>query len=283
MRCRWRVHADGGSIAKMPDRSQRDAFNQSAPIYHSARPSYPAALFDRVVATSALTPPGHLLEIGAGPGTATVDVAARGFRITALELGPALAEQARINLAAFAGVSVITSGFEEWQPPSAQPYDLVYAANSWHWLDPVSRWDKAASLLGPTGFLAIFGASHAFPEGFDPFFTAIQVVYDELGEGRGDWPPPPPRLTTTALTEEGDASGHFRVVDRHMFVWSVRYDADRYLRLLSTFSNHIVMEPSKRTRLDDEVRRQLAQRPDGQLTRHWVSQLALFQRIPKAR
>jgi hypothetical protein len=60
----------------------------------------------------------------------------------------------------------------------------------------------------------------------------------------------------------------------------VRYDADSYLRLLDTFSNHIVMEPAKRARLDAEVRSRLAQRPDGQLTRHWVSQLALLQLLP---
>lgn len=63
----------------------------------------------------------------------------------------------------------------------------------------------------------------------------------------------------------------------------MRYDADSYRSWLSTFSNHIVMEPSKRSRLDDEVRWQLAQRPHGQLPRQRVSQLAVAQQIANAR
>lgn len=80
--------------------SQRDAFDQSASIYLSARPAYPAELFDEVIAETKITDRSELLEIGAGPGTATVELARRGFRITVLELGEELAEQARRNLAA---------------------------------------------------------------------------------------------------------------------------------------------------------------------------------------
>jgi hypothetical protein len=65
-------------------------------------------------------------------------------------------------------------------------------------------------------------------------------------------------------------------------VWSVRYDADSYLRLLDTFSNHIVMERAKREHLYSEVRRLLAQRADGRLTRHWQSELAVFQQLPQS-
>ncbi len=56
------------------------------------------------------------------------------------------------------------------------------AANSWHWLDRDTRWSKAADLLDDGGHLAIFGASHAFPE------TSIRSsprssVYDERDLG----------------------------------------------------------------------------------------------------
>jgi SAM-dependent methyltransferase len=258
--------------------SQRDAFDRSAPIYQSARPACPAELFDDVIAATKITNRSELLEIGPGPGTATVELARRGFRITALELGEELAEQARLNLASAPAVSVITSAFEPWQPPAGRTYDLVYAANSWHWLDPELRWTKAADLLAPDGHLVIFGARHGFPEGFDPFFTEMQEVYVELGEALGDWPPPPPRPTIGALIDEAAASGRFREVMRRMYVWPVRYDADSYLDLLDTFANHIVMEPAKPQRLQAEVRRLLADRSDGLVTRHWISELAILRR-----
>lgn len=257
----------------------RQAFDESASVYQSARPAYPAELSDDLVALTRIVPPGALLEIGAGPGTATVDLARRGFRVTALELGTDLAEQARLNLAPFPLASVITTGFEGWEPPAGTRYGLVYAANAWQWLDPETRWSKTADLIADSGFLAIFGASHAFPEGFDPFFTELQTVYDEIGDGvSGGWPPPPPRQTNDWLVDQAEASGRFRVIDRRLYVWAMRYDADRYIDLLNTFANHIIMEPPKREHLYAEVRRRLAGRPDGLLTRHWVSQLAVFQR-----
>lgn len=116
----------------MNDVRLRDAFDESASIYHAARPRYPAALYEDLVSDAGLTPAARLLEIGAGPGTVTIDLARRGFRITALELGPELADQARHQLADHPGVSVITTAFEDWVRPPDAAYTLVYAANSWH-------------------------------------------------------------------------------------------------------------------------------------------------------
>lgn len=264
----------------MPSTSQRDAFDESAAIYQSARPAYPAELFGDLVAETRLEPPGELLELGAGPGTATVDLARRGFKITAVELGPGLADQARRNLAEFPRVQVITSGFEEWQPPDRARFDLVYSANVWRWLDPELRWSKTADLLAPGGWLSVFGARHAFPDGYDPFFDDLQAVYGELGEGAIDWPPAPPRPTNGPLIAEAEASGFFTAVADRSYVWAVDYDVDGYLALLATFANHLVMEPAKRDHLTAAVRRLFAARPGGRVTRHWVSQPALFRRKP---
>jgi SAM-dependent methyltransferase len=255
-----------------------ETFEASAALYQSARPAYPAQLFDDLTAVTNIVPPAELLEIGAGPGRATVDLARRGYTITALEPGVELAHQARLNLAPYPNLSVVTTSFEQWDPPAAAAYDLAYAANSWHWLDPEIRWSKTAGVLKPAGYLAIFGASHALPEGFDPFFTEIQAVYDEIGEGMDDWPPPPPALGGEAVVAEAAASGLFQVMAQRMYVWALRYDAAGYINLLDTFSGHIAMDDDKRSHLYAEIRRLLADRPDGQLTRHWVSKLVIAQR-----
>ncbi len=262
----------------MNDVSQRDAFDESASTYPSARPAYPPELYEDLIADTGIVPGSTALEIGAGPGTATIDLARRGFAITALELGPALADQARRQLADFPAVSVITTAFEEWQPPRGVSYPFAYAANSWHWLDRDTRWSKTAALLDDGGHLAVFGASHAFPEGFDQFFTEIQAVYTEIGEGTADWPPPPPRVGNADLVAEGLSSGLFGLAQQHLYVWSLDYDTDSYLALLSTFSNHIRMDPVKRDHLYAEVRRLISHRPDRRVTRHWQAQLTLFRR-----
>src|SRR5262249_28977835 len=136
-------------------------------------------------------PGAAVLEIGCGTGQATGPLARRGCRLTCVELGGCLAAVARRNLAAFPNVEVIVSAFETWEPHGAL-FDVVFAATSWHWLDPNVRYAAVARVLKPGGTLAFVSGGHAFPEDFDPFFTRIQQCYEALNEGFGTWPPPKP-------------------------------------------------------------------------------------------
>ncbi|MEV1250112.1 class I SAM-dependent methyltransferase [Nonomuraea sp. NPDC049750] len=261
-------------------RLMRATFDRAADSYQDARPDYPAELYSDLLAITAITPPAHLLEVGCGPGKATLPLARMGFRITAVELGEALAAEARHRLAEFADVSVITSSFEDWEPPTGVRFDLVYAATAWKWVDPAVKYAKAAELLAPGGHLAVWNADHAFPADFDPFFTEIQKVYDEIGEGDGSpWPPPPPENQPDPIATEFDASGHFTVVGTRLYVWALRYTVDEYIALLDTFSGHIAMDPAKREHLYREIRRLLAARPDGRLVRHWSVGLTIGRRL----
>lgn len=66
--------------------------------------------------------------------------------------------------------------------------------------------------------------------------------------------------------------------DRERLGTTVVYDADAYVRLLSTFSGHIAMAPVQRERLFGEVRRRLARRPWGCLQRGWGAALHIARR-----
>ncbi|ABG98488.1 conserved hypothetical protein [Rhodococcus jostii RHA1] len=134
-------------------RTLRNTFELAAEKYHPARPSYPSALYDELVLTSGLRPGDSLLEIGGGSGKATVELARRGFTITSVELGHELAAIARANVAPFPNAEVVCADFEHWEPAPGMTYDLVFAATSWHWIDPATRYIKAASLIRPGGHL----------------------------------------------------------------------------------------------------------------------------------
>ncbi|XVQ15541.1 class I SAM-dependent methyltransferase [Spirillospora sp. CA-255316] len=261
------------------DRRLRATFDSAASRYQQARPDYPDELYSDLLAITGIGPPAHLLEIGCGPGKATVPLARMGFRITAVELGEALAAEARRRLAGFPDVSVVASSFEGWRPPPGAVFDLVYAATTWKWVSPKVKYVKAAALLGQGGHLAVWSAGHAFPAGFDPFFTEIQQVYDEIGEGDGSpWPPPPPEDRPDPAAAGFEDSGHFTIVGTRRYLWALSYTAEEYIALLDTFSGHIAMEPAKREHLYGEIRRRLAARPDGRLTRHWSAVLTVGRR-----
>jgi len=238
-------------------------FDATVDRYDEARPEYPPELFDDLVA---LAPGPRALEIGCATGKATRPLLARGYRVTCVEPGPQLAARAREL-----GLDVHNARFEEWAgEPGA--FDLVFAATAWHWLDD-TKYAKAHEQLRPGGHLAFWAALHAFPEGFDPFFTEIQAVYDEIEESYpGEWPPPP----TADDTAEVEASGLFGDVQVRRYLWELQYTADEYIALLDTFSGHITMSDEQRQRLYGEVRRRLG---DRRVRRHWEAVLHVAQRI----
>jgi SAM-dependent methyltransferase len=259
----------------------RITFDASAGFYQEARPEYPAELFGELVRLAGLHPGDQVLEIGCATGKATVPLAARGFRLTCVEMGARLAGQARRNLAGFAGVDVVTADFERWWPAPPRDFSLVFAATAWHWLNPVLRYRKSWQLLRPGGHLAFWEAAHVFPAGGDPFFAEIQNVYDEIGEGLPDAADRPAPGALPDKRAEIEASGYFTGVTTRQFDWEVRYRAAEYIRLLQTFSGHIAMPQWKRDRLFGEIRRRLAERPDGLLRRHWGAVLHVARRVAR--
>lgn len=241
-------------------------FDATVDRYDDVRPEYPSEVFDDLVALARLELGARLLEVGCATGKATRPLLARGFRVTCVEPGVALAARARQL-----GLDVHNARFEDFE--SDERFDLVFAATSWHWIDPAVRYAKAHALLRDGGYLAFWGAFHVFPEGFDPFFTEIQEVYDEINESwQGAWPPPPP----SDQVEQIEASGLFGDVQVRRYLWELPYTAEEYIALIDTFSGHIEMTDAQRERLYGEIRRRLGKRT---VRRHWEVALHVARRI----
>jgi 16S rRNA A1518/A1519 N6-dimethyltransferase RsmA/KsgA/DIM1 with predicted DNA glycosylase/AP lyase activity len=76
-------------------RGRESVFDAAADRYDGARPDYPEQLFEHLVALTGIRRGDRVLEVGCATGKATRPLAERGFRVTCVELGPRLAEQAR--------------------------------------------------------------------------------------------------------------------------------------------------------------------------------------------
>jgi SAM-dependent methyltransferase len=195
----------------------RETFESAADGYDAARPSYPKQLFDDLVELAELRPRARLLEIGCATGKATRPLLERGFSVVCVELGVRLAKRARANLAGMPA-EIHVAPFEVWENED-DPFDLVYAATAWHWIDPAIRYREAYELLRPTGHLAFWSAQHAFPVDYDPFFAEIQEVYDAIGENRpGESPPSPPDRVPDDVAEI-EATGLFEGIHVRRYVW----------------------------------------------------------------
>jgi SAM-dependent methyltransferase len=255
----------------------RQTFDSAAESYQRARPDYPSELFDDLIETAGLVPGNRVLEVGCATGKATIPLARRGFQITCIELGADLAAAARRNVNDL-DVQVVEGRFEDWRPEPGIRFDLVFAATAWHWIDPAVGYLNAWRALRPGGHLAFWSATHVFPDGGDPFFAELQEIYDEIGEGMPPGSPQPRPGELDEATAQIEASGLFDVVRVRHFDWERVYDADGYIALLDTFSGHIAMEDWQRDRLYGEIRRRLAERPDGTLRRGWGAVLHVARR-----
>jgi len=248
-------------------------FDQIAELYDTARREYPAWLFDELFANTPLNPASaHILEVGCGTGQATRSLAQRGSSIVAIEMGPNLARLAERNLSQFPKVEIVISRFEDWQP--TRRFDLATAFTSWHWIDPEARYRCAAAALKPGGTLAFTVNEHVFPPGYDPFFIEIQDCYEAIGVGRLPFPPPLPESIPDARNEI-QASGLFDDIRVFRHLWTQEFTADEHVAMMGTASDHRLMQPWQRERLFAEMRRLIALRPNGRVTKHNLTMLHL--------
>lgn len=268
----------------MPDRAsstrdhRRHSFDAVAAAYADARLGYPGATFDAIA--ERVPPPARVLEIGPGPGLATLPMAERGYRILGVELGEAMADLARQRLVGYRQVTIVAADFDTWEPPKPEAYDLVLAASSWHWLDPASRDQRVHDLLRPGGWLALV-ANHPRPGRIGSrvraFWDATDAIYrreaPELVAER-HWDPRSQPYTAAHLRR----SGRFDPVERLTWRWRHDFDADAYLALLDTYSDHHALPPARFRALKRAIAALIEDRFGGMAPRLYLTHLHLARR-----
>ncbi|GAA1623792.1 class I SAM-dependent methyltransferase [Actinoplanes couchii] len=251
----------------------RKIFNTEAFRYDRVRPTYPPQIFDDL-ASAGVPPPASVLEIGPGTGKATVPLAERGYRVVAVELGPALAEVARANLAAFPGVTVEVADFEQWPLPETG-FDVVLAATAFHWIDPAIRVEKSADALRPGGLLATV-TTHHIRGGTLEFFARVQEHYER-------WDPktdPDQRLRPAAEipVDDEEIRHRFEAPVFHRYEWEATYATGDYLDLLLTYSPTRSLPPEAREGLLTAIGRLIDEQHNGRVVKRYLSELRLGRR-----
>jgi SAM-dependent methyltransferase len=252
-------------------------FDEDAHLYDRIRPTYPSALFDDLGQIAQLSPGSRVLEIGAGTGQATLDLAKRGYSVLALEPGPALASEASKKLSAFPLASVNVVSFERWTPPS-ESFDAVVAATSFHWVEPKIRVTKAADVLRPGGGLAIVSTHHV-AGGTSVFFDEVQTCYERHDASTEPGLTLPPEHEVSMDVTEIENSLSFDHIEGRTYAWEETYTADAYEQLLMTYSGHRALEPEARSALLDRIRGLIDRGFGGRIRKRYLFQLTVAHRV----
>ncbi|MFD8220489.1 class I SAM-dependent methyltransferase [Streptomyces sp. NPDC059697] len=256
-------------------------FDEDAELYDRARPGYPPELFDDLAEMAGTSPGCRVLEVGAGTGKATLPLAERGCRITAVELGADMAAVARRNLAGFGAVEVVTADFETWPLPK-EPFDTVVSATAFHWIDPAVRMVKAADALRPGGALAVVATQHV-AGGSEEFFVEVQDCYERFDPATpaGLRPPAAQDVDTSDHADEVARSGRFGPVVFRRYEWHLTYATAEYLEVLRTYSGHRALPPQAREGLLECIAGLIDGRYGGRVTKRYLTELRVSRTAPR--
>ena len=253
--------------------THRALFDEAAHDYDEVRPGYPEALTEDILRISALPKDGKILEIGCGTGQATLPFAKRGYAMTCLDVGEAMAAMAREKLEPYPPVRVERTSFEDWQPEGK--FDLVMSATAFHWVPPAVGYPKVASVLEPGGHFARFSNLH--PKPYTGFHKTVQPIYDAVFGPKAD-KGPSTKESIEATASSIDGTGLFGPVEVKTYAWEGRYTTAQYLKLLNTYSDHRALEPKKREKLFEKVAKHIEEAYGGVITRPYLSVLFIAKR-----
>jgi SAM-dependent methyltransferase len=219
-------------------REVAESFGTDAERYDRARPSYPAALVNRIVAAS---PGPAVLDAGCGTGISSRLFRAAGCRVLGVD-----PDARMVGLARGSGLEVEVSALEDWDP-AGRMFDAVIAAQAWHWVDPVRGAAKAASVLRSGGRIAIFWNAFGFPLALREAFGEVyrQVLPDSPFGGFLARPAVDVYLTMCGTAADGMRSaGGFGEPEQWRFDWEWPYTRDEWLDVVPTLGGQGQLPPS---------------------------------------
>jgi SAM-dependent methyltransferase len=208
-------------------RDMAQSFGSDPERYDRARPSYPTALVERVIAAS---PGRDVLDVGCGTGIAARQFQAAGCTVLGVEPDARMADQARRR-----GLEVEVAKFEDWDP-AGRAFGAVVAGQAWHWIDPVVGAAKAARALRPGGRMAAFwNASQPPPDLAEAFAAVFRRVLPDSPLFQRPAPGADAYSGLCAKAADGiRATGAFGDPEQWEFDWDRPYTRDEWLEQLPT-------------------------------------------------
>ena len=223
------------------------SFDIYAEDYQSVRPTYPMQLYRDVQKVCKISKHSKMLEIGAGTGIATEELAKTGASVIALEPGENLVKIAKKRLNSYKNVSIICDTFENYQ--HTEKFDVALAFTSFHWLTDEHKYEKISNMLRSNGKLVVVWNS--FMQSDTSVVSKIEELYHK------HLPDIYPSISSTSevnsnviakLTKrigELVANPEFQVVYLSEYATAYEYDEDTYPKLLNTFPKIINIADTK--------------------------------------
>lgn len=191
-----------------------------------------------------------MLDVGIGTVVSARPLRAAGCHVLGVEVDARMARFARRD-----GFDVEVARFEEWEP-AGRTFDAITAGMTWHWVDPVAGAAKAATLLHPSGRLAVFWNIAQPPPDLARAFSEVyrQVVPDTPFAGTPRDPVAGYEPILARATDAIEAIEAFEAPERWRCDWEQSYTTEQWLDQVPTFGGHSRFSPDRLERLLADIK-----------------------------
>ncbi|MFN2484845.1 MAG: class I SAM-dependent methyltransferase [Candidatus Limnocylindria bacterium] len=230
---------------------QARSFDAWAVDYDRYRPGYPDELFATISRALDLPVRPEVADLGAGTGRATLAMARRGWRVTAIEPGAAMLDPLRRAAdAERLGVTVRQATAEETGLADAS-VDLVTAAQAFHWFDRPRAVVEMGRIVRRGGGAAMFW--NVRDDESSPFLAAYTDLLQRYVPG---YEPGAREMRGRPVATRGElaSTGAFEPPEFVQLPHEMRMDADRFIGLAFTSSYvRVRMDHAEQARFRDEL------------------------------
>ncbi|MEK6981975.1 MAG: class I SAM-dependent methyltransferase [Candidatus Micrarchaeota archaeon] len=218
------------------------SFDKISRTYEDVRPTYPDVVIKKILSFSKIPKNGKIVEVGCGPGIATIPFAKKGYNISAIDPGKNLLSIAKEKTRKFSNVSYILSSFEDAKLP-INTFDLLISGTAFHWVNQKTGYKKAGELLKKGGTIALFWLANNYKR--TDFIPGLSAVFKKYSKNK--------KIKQKPYEKEFKRiarSGLFGKVHRFIYNQRIKYSKEDYIKLVSTFG-WINVHPKKPEFLKD--------------------------------
>ena len=219
----------------MPELAQ--SFGNVAEVYDRVRPPYSRLLLDRAREVLGLDPGARVLDLAAGTGRLTRELARRFREVVAVEPDERMRAVHRGAL----------DGSAEAIPLADESVDAVFVGEAFHWFDPAAAIPELVRVLRPAGGVAIVSTHWWETEPPLPE-EALELLSEPYERFRAQRRPP---------WDDAFAASPFEPLHYERAVEKVTVDPEALLTLYSTTSSLAALPVDERADLFARVRPQL--------------------------
>jgi SAM-dependent methyltransferase len=241
---------------------RKETFDINAEQYEKSRPKYHKSILNIISSIISINSSTQILEIGCGTGQATELFANTNARIHSVDIGQNLIDICKTKFQNYPNIDFEVAHYENYK--TVDRYDLIFSATAYHWIKQPEGDILTLNLLSDKGVFAFFRNYH-FNQ-YDGFFIESQPIYEKyMGKIEKAENENYSRLNTDL----------FRKICEYSYFWSENYSIENYIKLISTYSDHISLEEKNRNSLFSELRDLAERKYDGEIKKDYQLRLEI--------